>query len=76
VCRASDYACDAWSDTCRKFSRNLALLYYIVALVLMWEFYRIYKENGWPAATLGAMKLGEVTKCTTPEPLIARHPSH
>lgn len=56
----SDWVCDGWSETCRKFSLNFALLYYVVGLVLAWEFYRIYTANGLPAATLGAMKLGEM----------------
>mmetsp|Transcript_24422 Transcript_24422/g.34472 ORF Transcript_24422/g.34472 Transcript_24422/m.34472 type:complete len:616 (+) Transcript_24422:40-1887(+) len=43
---ASDYLCDSWSDTCQKLSKNFALLYYCVAAILVYEFYKIYRSTG------------------------------
>lgn len=54
----SDYVCDAWSDTCRKLSRNFALLYYCVAIVLIYEFTKIYRTTGSGASVvMGATAL-------------------
>lgn len=57
----SDYTCDAWSDTCVKFSRNFALFYYLVTLVIMYELYRVYRDGGAANLWIACMTLGKTT---------------
>eukprot|EP00457_Paulinella_chromatophora_P002455 gb/GEZN01002460.1/.p1 GENE.gb/GEZN01002460.1/~~gb/GEZN01002460.1/.p1 ORF type:complete len:591 (-),score=142.89 gb/GEZN01002460.1/:701-2374(-) len=54
---ATDWTCDAWSETCVNISRLLALFYYLVSLAICWELYGIYTAQGSAAAGMGVMAL-------------------
>jgi len=55
----SDWTCDAWSQTCRSFSRLMAIVYYIVFSVMGYEFYKVYRKQGTTAVGISAMGLGQ-----------------
>jgi len=57
----TDWTCDAWSESCRTFSRLMAILYYIVFLFLGYEFYKVYRVQGTAAVGITAMGLGQAT---------------
>ena len=54
-----DLTCSNWSHTCYQASRLATLFYASVMIILLYEFYQIYTQQGSAAAGMGIMALGQ-----------------
>jgi len=57
----TDWTCDSWSTTCQRLSKLSAIIYYVVFLIIGFEFYRVYQKQGGAAVGITAMGLGQAT---------------
>lgn len=57
--RASDFACDWWSDTCVQCSKLFLMTYSCILAVVAFHAYQVARERGKTAAGLAAIELGK-----------------
>eukprot|EP00445_Apocalathium_hangoei_P000025 CAMPEP_0203840996 /NCGR_PEP_ID=MMETSP0359-20131031/1110_1 /ASSEMBLY_ACC=CAM_ASM_000338 /TAXON_ID=268821 /ORGANISM="Scrippsiella Hangoei, Strain SHTV-5" /LENGTH=635 /DNA_ID=CAMNT_0050755301 /DNA_START=61 /DNA_END=1969 /DNA_ORIENTATION=+ len=59
VDKASDFACDWWSQTCADFSKILFLAYLMILLYVAYKVYLLYNDRGRLSTVTAVLELGK-----------------